>query len=865
MELKKYQQSALADLATYMKQLSVDCDLRKAYRNFWLQKGIDVDAVAPNQFLRPYDNTICGVPRVMFKVPTAGGKTFIACNALKVIFDHLPANRHKVVAWFVPSDSILRQTYRNLSDPSHPYCLRIKSHFNNRVVVVDKATALSGTGIQPSQIAEQLTIFVLSVQSFATKEKDKRLAFQENSSLAAYANAFDADNKIDGADETSLIQAIAHLNPVVIIDESHNFEAKLRIELFKQINPSFILDLTATPREKSNIISFVDAKKLKDANMVKLPVVLYNRDSVSEVLFNAISLRRSLEKMAVEMHQKGGRYIRPIVLVQAQPKSGNGTETFDRVKEKLVSAGIAEEHIKIKTAEKDEIKNIDLMAEDCPVRYIITVNALKEGWDCPFAYILASLANKTSRIDVEQIVGRILRLPYTTKHSVEFLNISYVFTSSNNFRKTVDSVIRGLNNAGFSSKDTRFVVPIDEPESQYTPTAEQGSLFPGHENSTTPSDTDSQTDSDADKANEDDNNFAHEVLKSQLKEEVAKAPQSNAPDSSAEKVDAPSTTTIILSQAHEANDNYEHNNDFETDTSVPTEMKDVIKSYGIKDGFQEIAKSLRLPVFLMKTQKTEMFNPTGLVKLTKSQLTEGFELDKADKNINFTGPEQDAVYIDLEKKTEDQFVPKQFKMNDKQLHAFRETFVSYDVEKKLEQLTGKIASRLRFDEVNELHISNYIKSVLSGKSSEELVSLFDNDLLTENAFKQKINSLIVAYQYKHFKELMDKTHIICSAECDEAYKFPAEISPAKVAISLSKGLYNEEDGDINNFEYNIISSVANQENVLFWHRNHERGDGFCINGFINHYPDFIIYTQSGNVVMLETKGDDRDNSDIGTK
>ena len=92
MELKKYQQSALADLATYMKQLSVDCDLRKAYRNFWLQKGIDVDAVAPNQFLRPYDNTICGVPRVMFKVPTAGGKTFIACNALKVIFDHLPAS-----------------------------------------------------------------------------------------------------------------------------------------------------------------------------------------------------------------------------------------------------------------------------------------------------------------------------------------------------------------------------------------------------------------------------------------------------------------------------------------------------------------------------------------------------------------------------------------------------------------------------------------------------------------------------------------------------------------------------------------------------------------------------------------------------
>jgi len=78
--------------------------------------------------------------------------------------------------------------------------------------------------------------------------------------LADYAKAFGYGERIEGADETSLIQAIAHLNPVVIIDESHNFEAKLRVEMFQQINPSFILDLTATPREKSNIISFVDAK-----------------------------------------------------------------------------------------------------------------------------------------------------------------------------------------------------------------------------------------------------------------------------------------------------------------------------------------------------------------------------------------------------------------------------------------------------------------------------------------------------------------------------------------------------------------------------------------------------------------------------
>lgn len=458
MELKKYQQDTLNDLADYMQQLKTDNDLQLAYKNFWLNKGIDIASIANKNVLHSYDNTIKGVPRVMFKVPTAGGKTFIAANSLKVIFDHLSADRPKVVAWFVPSDSILKQTYKNLSDPSHPYCQRIKSHFNNRVVVVDKEKALSGTGIQPSQINEQLTIFVLSIQSFAANNKDGRRVFRENSSLEAYHTVFGDSNKIDGADETSLIQAIAHLNPVVIIDESHNFEAKLRIELFEQINPAFILDLTATPRQKSNIISFVDAKKLKDANMVKLPVVLYNRNSTEDVLLSAITLRRNLEKRAKNLQQTGGRYIRPIVLLQAQPKHDNDSETFEKVKQKLVDAGINESHIKIKTADKDEIKGIDLMASDCQVRYIITVNALKEGWDCPFAYILASLANKTSRIDVEQIVGRVLRLPYTTAHSDEFLNMSYVFTSSNNFRETVESVIKGLNNAGFSSKDTRVVI-----------------------------------------------------------------------------------------------------------------------------------------------------------------------------------------------------------------------------------------------------------------------------------------------------------------------------------------------------------------------------------------------------------------------
>ena len=163
--------------------------------------------------------------------------------------------------------------------------------------------------------------------------------------------------------------------------------------------------------------------------MVKLPVIVYNHQDTNEVISGAINLQRTLEAKSLIEEKNGGRYIRPIVLFQAQPKSNEDNITFEKIKVQLIASGIPEEQVKIKTSGKDEISKEDLMSRDCKVRYIITVNALKEGWDCPFAYILASLANKSSAVDVEQILGRILRQPYVIKHQQDLLNFSYVLTS----------------------------------------------------------------------------------------------------------------------------------------------------------------------------------------------------------------------------------------------------------------------------------------------------------------------------------------------------------------------------------------------------------------------------------------------------
>ncbi len=79
-----------------------------------------------------------GVPRVAVKVPTAGGKTFIACDALEKMFSTLEVEKPKAVVWFVPSDPILQQTVRRLKDPSDPYRQRIDTLFSGAVGVYDK-------------------------------------------------------------------------------------------------------------------------------------------------------------------------------------------------------------------------------------------------------------------------------------------------------------------------------------------------------------------------------------------------------------------------------------------------------------------------------------------------------------------------------------------------------------------------------------------------------------------------------------------------------------------------------------------------------------------------------------------------------
>ena len=259
MELKQFQRKVIQDIRDYLYEYKTTENASQAYENLWLSKGVNVGFGG----IQRYVDELYGKPQVCIKVPTGGGKTFIASSAIKTIFDFFPANK-RVVLWLVPSEPILTQTLKNLKNPSHPYRQKLNSDFSSRVEVFSKEEALRGQNFNISSVDEQLNIFVMSFDSFRTSIKEGRKVYQENSSLVEFTKNYELEKPlVKGADTTSLIQIFNHLNPVIIVDESHNATSTLSLNMLNDLNPCFVLDLTATPRENSNIISIVDANAIK--------------------------------------------------------------------------------------------------------------------------------------------------------------------------------------------------------------------------------------------------------------------------------------------------------------------------------------------------------------------------------------------------------------------------------------------------------------------------------------------------------------------------------------------------------------------------------------------------------------------------
>lgn len=831
MELKPYQQQVIDDLSLFLEQVQATKNVKDSFYNFWTNHPRTPLFPFSGTAIEPYKNNVPHAPHICVKVPTAGGKTFIACNAIKTIFDAFDYDRPKAVVWLVPSITILDQTIKNLKDSSHPYRQKINSHFGGKVEVFDKAALLQGGGFNATSVKEQLNIFVLSFDSIRTANKDGRKVYEQNGSLQSF------EMLLGNEEEISLMKVLNFLNPLVIVDESHNAETDLSVEMLKAFNPCFILDLTATPRKNSNIISFIDALELKRENMVKLPVIVYNHQDKTEVINSSLQLQKRLELQAIEEEKKGGKYIRPIVLFQAQPKNGrdfsNAEEeksNVQRLKEKLIELKIPENQIKIKTANINEIKGLDLLNKECEVRYIITINALKEGWDCPFAYVLASLADKSSPVDVEQILGRVLRQPYVMKHNFPLLNLSYVLTASAKFMDTLQNIVKGLNRAGFSDKDYKLadsviVEPI-KPQDPLEQLTIYSSLESAAETVTTNEDITFDIDTTRILAPSEIELPTHSVL------EIEKTAilQNEEFDKIVAEMDS---TDAFIS---------------------PNEIQQLVKTYPIKDVFIEQVESVNLPQFYLKVPANDLFGTTeNELPLEKENLLEGFALSKADTNIAFDSITSELYKVDLDE-TKKEHTPTFVKLDG----SVKASVMFYILDPSRKDSRVKNFTRRIMDIIGNMYpipdkeIEKYIKRILEDFNDEQFADLSDKEYSYTDKIKKKIQTLSDIFAEKKFKEFLDTDKVFVKP----SFALPKSISPTFIAKDITKSLY-EKEGSMNGFEERVINEIGNMSNIAFWTRNIERR-GFRINGFVNHYPDFIIQTKSGKTLLLETKGDHLD-------
>ncbi len=421
-------------------------------------------------------------PRIVMKVPTGGGKTLLAVESIREYQNIFARKRTGLIVWIVPSETIYSQTVQKLRDKSNHLRQLLDQSSGNKTLILEK-----GQRITTNDIEEHLVILFVMIQSISRHNAKEALkVFQDSGGFESF---FPADNRNDLHEEllktfpnldyissqdsifplikTSLGNAVRVSSPFIIIDEIHKVFTPMARKTIDNLNPEMILGLTATPKDEMNILVRITGSELKEEEMVKLDMHIIpppgrKEDNWKLMIKEIKSHRDNLEKIAVKYKQSSGIYIRPIALIQVErtgkEQRGKGHIHSLDVKDYLQEIGINSDEIAIKTSSQNDIEDVNLFSQDCNIRYIITKEALREGWDCSYAYILGIIPNVNSDTGITQLVGRILRQPYAKKTGIQSLDESYVYYSKGDTRHMLEKVDTGFKNEGLEDLVSKIKV-----------------------------------------------------------------------------------------------------------------------------------------------------------------------------------------------------------------------------------------------------------------------------------------------------------------------------------------------------------------------------------------------------------------------
>ncbi|PIQ54822.1 MAG: type III restriction endonuclease subunit R [Comamonadaceae bacterium CG12_big_fil_rev_8_21_14_0_65_59_15] len=454
-------------------------------------QGLLPPAFAKQPHSSRFDGAGRAIPNVCLKVPTGGGKTLLAAASVGRVFSSYLHRHTGLVLWIVPNEAIYRQTLKMLANRDHPYRQMLNTAGAGRVKILEKDSPLTRLDVD-----SHLCVLLLMLQAAARRdEAQKKLkAFRDRGNVLGFTPRED-----DIEAHWQLLQAVPNLDaytswgisqeqaratkgsivksslgnvlrmvqPMVVIDEGHHAYSENALRTLDGFNPCFMLELSATPRigsdktgkavSGSNILVDVRGTDLEAAEMIKLPINVDLRPWADWQSCLAASVQRlnGLAQEAAALQAETNRYIRPILLVQVERTGKDQRESgfihAEDAKAFLLQLGMTEAQIAIKTSDKDELKapeNLDLLSPTCEVRAIITKQALQEGWDCPFAYVLCALAAGKEVRAMTQLVGRILRLPHVAKTGRAALDACYVLCFDAKTGAVITAIKQSLETEG---------------------------------------------------------------------------------------------------------------------------------------------------------------------------------------------------------------------------------------------------------------------------------------------------------------------------------------------------------------------------------------------------------------------------------
>lgn len=833
LSLKVYQQRALSSLAQFLE------DARLTGPASAFEKNVDPGLVTSYKPMPGMEAT----PYVCLRIPTGGGKTVMGAHIIQAAGDAYLERTYPLVMWMVPTTQIKTQTLEAFKDPRHPYRQELDEAFGGKVAVFDVEDF---THIRPADLGTKVCVVISTMAALRVEERDDRNVYKYHEDLEPHFAGSVSDlpyleQNTSGKAIASFANLLKLHGPLVITDEAHNANTPLSYEVYQRLGAKVVVELTATPEaSKSNVLVSVSAFELKVANMIKFPVVLKEHVEQWEVAVgSAVARRNELGKTALNEPD----YIRPILLIQAE--NAKGTATVEEVKRHLIdNEKVPEKAIAIATGDQREIDGVDLFAKDCPIEVIITKQALKEGWDCSFAYVFCSVAQVKSDKDIQQLLGRVLRMPYATRRKQEAMNKAYAHVTTTHFNLAAAELTKSLIDIGFNPLEAVGAV-------QHEPTPGPGLGLQGGANPVpTPPKTTVAVSKPPDLTNVPERDQGNVVF---VPNEEGKG---GTVEITGEVDDSTVEAITLAAPAKERQDvaaTIERHQIASKAVKAPSQngvVFSVPRLCVMEQGELEFIESGAVPLGFTWDL---LAYPPDLSSLKFNADSQTFEVDLVDEKVTYTKIDDDV----------NTYLP-----------GFAKDRTEAD-------LVGWLDQKIRDPAVKQPVLREWVRRAISGLSQDRgfsLSQLLNGQFVLRRKLSEQLQLAKVEALKDGFQQALfgDAAEVVVSDEPDAMFTYPADMTLYPAHSYYQGGTYRFRKhyypfvGDLQwktaggkvGEEFLCAQAIDQLDEVEFWVRNLvDRSQFWMPTAKQRTYPDFVARLKDGRLLVVEYKGGDRYSSD----